>query len=139
MGRVTYGKSSAYAPGCITEKPRPNAAIHDVRHSFGVAAAQAGVPIVRLQKLLDHTRSYMTMRYLKHAPEAYFKEDAAKVTNAWRAKVLLEVCPAECLERREGGAKSPQKSPQRPRRVPSRVRWRLGNYCLHIKLRPREG
>ena len=78
------------------EKPRPNAAIHDVRHNFGVAAAQAGVPIVRLQKLLGHTTSYMTMWYLKHAPEAYFKEDATRVASAWRAKVLLEVCPAGC-------------------------------------------
>ena len=64
------------------EKPQPNATIHDLRHTFGVAAAQAGVPIVRLQKLLGHATAHMTMRYMKHAPEAYFKEDAAKVARA---------------------------------------------------------
>lgn len=64
------------------EKPRPNATIHDLRHTFGVAAAQAGVPIVRLQKLLGHATPHMTMRYMKHAPEAYFKEDAARVASA---------------------------------------------------------
>jgi hypothetical protein len=33
----------------------------------------------RLQKLLGHSSPLMTMRYMKHAPEAYFAEDAARV------------------------------------------------------------
>jgi len=41
--------------------------------------AQAGVPIARLQKLLGHASPHMTLRYMKHAPESYFAEDAAKV------------------------------------------------------------
>ncbi len=32
-------------------------------------AAQAGVPIVRLQKLLGHATPHMTLRYVKHAPD----------------------------------------------------------------------
>lgn len=48
---------------------------HDARHTFAVHAAQAGVPIVRLQKLLGHATAAMTMRYMKHAPEAYLAED----------------------------------------------------------------
>ena len=63
-------------------KPRPNATLHDLRHTFGVYAAQAGVPIVRLQKLLGHATPHMTLRYMKHAPEAYFREDAARVADA---------------------------------------------------------
>jgi integrase len=59
--------------------PKPNATIHDLRHTFGVHCAQAGVPIVRLQKLLGHASPHMTMRYMKHAPESYFAEDAARV------------------------------------------------------------
>ncbi|MBA3317105.1 MAG: site-specific integrase [Gemmatimonadales bacterium] len=59
--------------------PRPNVTMHDLRHSFGVHCAQAGVPIVRLQKLLGHASPHMTLRYMKHAPESYFQEDAAKV------------------------------------------------------------
>ena len=59
--------------------PKPNCTIHDLRHTFGVHCAQAGVPIVRLQKLLGHASPIMTMRYMKHAPESYFAEDAAKV------------------------------------------------------------
>jgi integrase len=52
---------------------------HDARHSFAVHAAQAGVPIVRLQKLLGHATATMTLRYMKHAPEAYLDEDAASI------------------------------------------------------------
>jgi integrase len=44
-----------------------------------VHAAQAGVPIVRLQKLLGHATPTMTMRYMKHAPEAYLDQDAAAI------------------------------------------------------------
>lgn len=53
--------------------------VHDLRHTFGVHCAQAGVPLPRLQKLLGHASPTMTMRYMKHAPEAYFAEDAARV------------------------------------------------------------
>lgn len=55
------------------------ATLHDCRHTFGVHCAQAGVPIARLQKLLGHATAEMALRYMKHAPEAYFAEDAAKV------------------------------------------------------------
>ena len=53
--------------------------LHDLRHTFGVHCAQAGVPIVRLQKLLGHATPHMTLRYMTHAPESYFAEDAARV------------------------------------------------------------
>jgi hypothetical protein len=39
----------------------------------------AGVPIVRLQKLLGHATATMTLRYVKHAPESYLDEDAAAI------------------------------------------------------------
>ena len=60
-------------------KPVPNATLHDLRHTFGVHAAQAGVPIPRLQRLFGHTTPLMTLRYMKHAPESYFREDAASI------------------------------------------------------------
>jgi Phage integrase family/NAD(P)-binding Rossmann-like domain len=50
---------------------------HDARHTFAVHAAMAGIPLVRLQKLLGHATAAMTMRYMKHAPEAFLDEDAA--------------------------------------------------------------
>lgn len=53
--------------------------LHVLRHTFGVHCAQAGVPIVRLQKLLGHATPHMTLRYMQHAPESYFTEDAARV------------------------------------------------------------
>jgi integrase len=56
--------------------------IHDLRHTFAVHAAQAGVPIPRIQKLLGHSSIAMAMRYMKHAPEAYFAEDAARVAGS---------------------------------------------------------
>jgi integrase len=63
-------------------KKEPNARIHDLRHTFGVAAAKAGVPLVRIQKLMGHSSPHMTMRYMKHAPEAHFAEDAASISDA---------------------------------------------------------
>ena len=45
-------------------------------------AAQAGVPLPRIQKLLGHASAHMTLRYMKHAPEAYFEEDAARIAGA---------------------------------------------------------
>jgi len=52
---------------------------HDARHTFAVHAAMAGVPIVRLQKLLGHATATMTLRYMKHAQEAYLDKDAAAI------------------------------------------------------------
>ncbi len=62
--------------------PSPNATMRDLRHTYGVIAAQAGVPLPRIQKLMGHATPHMTMRYMKHAPEAYFEEDAAKIATA---------------------------------------------------------
>lgn len=64
------------------KKPKPTATIHTLRHSYGVHAAQAGVPIARLQKLMGHATPHMTLRYMKHAPEAYFAEDAARIADS---------------------------------------------------------
>jgi hypothetical protein len=36
-------------------------------------------PAVRIQRLLGHATPVMTLRYMKHAPENYFTEDAARV------------------------------------------------------------
>jgi integrase len=59
--------------------PKPTVKIHDLRHTFGVHAALAGVPIPRLQLLLGHRTAAMTMRYMTHAPQNYFAEDAARI------------------------------------------------------------
>jgi hypothetical protein len=32
-----------------------------------------------LQKLMGHASAVMTLRYLRHAPESYFAEDAARI------------------------------------------------------------
>jgi integrase len=56
--------------------------IHDLRHTFGVHCAKAGIPLARIQKLMGHATPAMTLRYLKHAPESYFAEDAAKVAES---------------------------------------------------------
>lgn len=64
---------------CIRQAGLPPATIHDLRHTFAVHCAHAGVPLPRLQRLLGHSSPLMTMRYMKHAPEAYFAEDAARV------------------------------------------------------------
>jgi integrase len=64
---------------CVRQAKIAPCTIHDLRHTFGVHCAQAGVPLPRLQKLLGHASPIMTMRYMNHAPEAYFTEDAARL------------------------------------------------------------
>lgn len=61
------------------EAPLHDVRIHDLRHTFGVHCAQAGIPVVRIQRLLGHSTPAMTLRYMMHAPENYFGEDAARV------------------------------------------------------------
>jgi len=64
--------------------------IHDLRHTFGVHAAQAGVPMARLQKLLGHSTPAMTMRYAAHSPEAYFEPDAAAIAASLNGTMVQE-------------------------------------------------
>jgi integrase len=52
---------------------------HDARHTFAVHAMMAAVPLPRLQKLLGHSTPIMTLRYMRHAPEAFLDEDAEAV------------------------------------------------------------
>lgn len=95
LARVAPGPGDLVFPGCYqdygharrawraacTAAKVAGATPHDARHTFAVHAAQAGVPIVRLQKLLGHATAVMTMRYMKHAPEAYLDEDAAVIAS----------------------------------------------------------
>ncbi|HET8622335.1 MAG TPA: site-specific integrase [Gemmatimonadales bacterium] len=64
--------------------------IHDLRHTFAVHSARAGVPLARLQKLLGHTSPVMTMRYLKHAPESYLDQDAERAAASISGSLELE-------------------------------------------------
>jgi integrase len=57
-----------------------HASLHDLRHTFGVHCAQAGVPLPRLQKMLGHSSPVMTMRYMKHDPRNYFADDATRLS-----------------------------------------------------------
>jgi integrase len=54
--------------------------VHDLRHTFAVHWVMAGLPLARLQKILGHRTPAMTMRYARHSPEAYFAEDAARLS-----------------------------------------------------------
>ena len=56
--------------------------LHDLRHTFGVHAARAGVPLVRLQRLMGHSTPTMTLRYMRHAPDGDFASDAARVAGS---------------------------------------------------------
>ena len=56
--------------------------LHDLRHTFGVHASRAGVPLARLQRLLGHAHPHMTMRYMRHAPNGDFAADAVRVATS---------------------------------------------------------
>jgi len=77
------------------------ATMHDARHTFGVHAAQAGIPIVRLQKLMGHADPTMTMRYMQHAPEAYLDQDGAAIAAHMQTKADREVEARAEAARRE--------------------------------------
>jgi len=54
--------------------------VRDLRHTFGVHAVMAGVPLPpRLQKILGHKTPAMTLRYAQHAPEPHAQNDAARI------------------------------------------------------------
>lgn len=74
---------------------------HDARHTFAVHAALAAVPIVRLQKLLGHATAVMTMRYMKHAPEAFLDQDAAAVAAHLSGESDREAVARAAAARRE--------------------------------------
>jgi integrase len=59
-----------------------NVRIHDLRHTFGVHCARAGVPLARIQRLMGHATLAMTLRYLQRAPESHFDQDAALVAGS---------------------------------------------------------
>jgi integrase len=73
--------------------------IHDLRHTFAVHSARAGVPLARLQKLLGHTSPVMTMRYLKHAPESYLDQDADRAAASISGSLDFEVTARAELSR----------------------------------------
>jgi integrase len=73
----TYGKAQkVFGKGCETAELH-DVRVHDLRHTFGVHWVQAGLPLPRLQKILGHATPAMTLRYARHAPEAFFTGDAA--------------------------------------------------------------
>lgn len=70
------------------EHPRPNATIHDLRHTFGVHAALAGVPVTSLQALLGHATAVMTLRYMKYAAESVRQQaDVARVVGSMQGEL----------------------------------------------------
>ena len=58
------------------------ARVHDLRHTYGVHAAQAGVPLTRLQYLLGHSTPSVTLRYMRHSPNQYLASDAALIAQS---------------------------------------------------------
>lgn len=77
----TYGQAQkVFGKGCEAAELH-DVRVHDLRHTFGVHWVQAGLPLPRLQKILGHATPAMTLRYARHAPEAFFAGDA-KVMDA---------------------------------------------------------
>lgn len=80
------------------KRPKPNARIHDLRHTFGVHAAIAGVPVTSLQRLLGHATAIMTLRYMKYAGEAAQQAvDVQKVMDSMMAGQVIQQHRAELL------------------------------------------
>jgi hypothetical protein len=94
-------------------------AVHDLRHTFGVHCAQAGVPLPRLQRLMGHASAVMTTRYMQHAPESCFAEDATRVAASLTGERDRErVARSSVL--REGVGPAPPRDVVRRARVPTK-------------------
>jgi integrase len=63
-----------------------HASLHDLRHTFGVHAARSGIPLARLQKLMGHATTAMTLKYLAHSPENHLGNDAALLSASIRGE-----------------------------------------------------
>lgn len=74
--------------------------LHDLRHTFGVHAARAGVPLVRLQRLMGHSTPTRTLRYMRHAPDGDFVSDAERVASSMSLAVSREDAARAELVRR---------------------------------------
>jgi integrase len=59
-------------------KSRPYVTFHDLRHTFASQWMMAGGDLFKLQKILGHKSSQMTLRYAHLTPHA-FKEDWARL------------------------------------------------------------
>ena len=57
--------------------------IHDLRHSFASALANAGTPLYEIGTVLGHRQLSTTTRYAHHAPQRLV-ETAAAAARAWR-------------------------------------------------------
>ncbi len=115
LARVAPGPDDLLFPGDVQRYDRvrrvwrsvctaagvAGATMHDCRHTFGVHAAQAGIPIVRLQKLMGHADPTMTLRYMQHAPEAYLDQDAAAIAGHMAGKADREAEARAEAARRE--------------------------------------
>jgi integrase len=62
--------------------------IHDLRHSFASALANAGVPLFEIGRVLGHSQLSTTSRYAHHAPERL-------VATATTAISVWDLKPAE--------------------------------------------
>ena len=56
--------------------------IHDLRHSFASALANAGTPLYEIGTVLGHTQLSTTTRYAHHAPQRLV-QTAATAERAW--------------------------------------------------------
>jgi site-specific recombinase XerD len=56
--------------------------IHDLRHSFASALANAGTPLYEIGTVLGHRQLSTTTRYAHHAPQRLV-ETAATAARAW--------------------------------------------------------
>jgi hypothetical protein len=52
--------------------------------------SRPGSPLPRLQKILGHATPAMTLRYTRHAPEAFFAGDAAAIEASLSGKTDRE-------------------------------------------------
>lgn len=59
--------------GLDTKDSRNRVVVHTLRHSFASILAMNGVPLYRIQKLLDHKDGTMTQRYAKLSPDSSFE------------------------------------------------------------------
>jgi integrase len=78
-------------PGASGEIRTPSPQIHDLRHSFASALANAGTPLYEIGTVLGQPQLSTTTRYAHHAPQRLV-QTAVTAERAWNLLTTQPDC-----------------------------------------------
>jgi len=89
VGTGLHALRGAWARAKAAAGLPPDLRIHDLRHSFASALANAGIPLFEIGTVLGHRQLSTTTRYAHHAPQRLV-ETASTAVKAWNLVPLKD-------------------------------------------------